>query len=112
MVIREHAEIVATRWIVGVDLSIADVADEQGAAEGTEFRRRQGQPPRRVERAMRSESPQEAAARVVHVDETKPSAHDFIAPVLVLLGVGNEEQVVNVLDVEWGKTVRQVRVLE
>src|SRR5262249_7475807 len=48
----------------------------------------------------------------VNVDEAVPRAGDVVVPVLVLLGVGDEEQVVDVLDVERGVAGREARILE
>ena len=45
------AQVRAGGWTVDVDVSIPEVADEQIPAEPTETGRRQGQAPRRVERA-------------------------------------------------------------
>ena len=53
------------RWIVGVDAAIAGVADQQGTAERTEIRRRQGESPRRVERTLGGEAPHQVARGVV-----------------------------------------------
>src|SRR5439155_23145581 len=57
VVVRERAEEGAARWVVGVDAAIAAVADQQRSAERTEIRRRQGEPPRRVERTPGGETP-------------------------------------------------------
>src|SRR5262249_11335773 len=108
----ERTEKGAAGRVVGVDAAIAVVADQQGAAERTEIRRRHGESPRRVERAPGSEAPQEVAVRVVDVEEPVPGTGDVIVPTLVLLGIGDDELVVDGLDVEWSKTLREVRVLE
>src|SRR5262249_43660819 len=72
----------------------------------------QRQSPGRVERAPGGEAPDQGTAGVVNVDEPAPRAGDCLGPAGALLGVGDEEQVVDVLNVEGGKAARQVRVLE
>src|SRR5436190_15505588 len=47
----------AGREIVGIDAAIAEIADEQHAAESTELARRQGKAPRRVQRTRRGDTP-------------------------------------------------------
>jgi hypothetical protein len=106
------AEEISTLRVVGVDAAIAVVADEQSAAELTEFSRRPGQPPRRVEHALRCQSPDEIARGVENIDETVPGARNVMAPVAVLLSVGNVEEVADVLYVKWSKAWREARILE
>src|SRR5262249_14597974 len=98
--------------VVGVDTAVAVVADEQSAAERTKIGRSQGEPPRRVQCTAGGQAPHQAAGGVVNIGEAVPCPRDILAPVLVLLGVGDEEEIVDVLDVEWRKAVRQARVLE
>ncbi len=112
VLVGERAEEGAALQVVSVDVAIARIANQQGAAEETEIRRRQGEPPRRIERALGSKAPYQIAGGVVDVDEAVPRAGDFIRPALVLHRVGDEEQVIDVLDVEGGKPGREVRVLE
>src|SRR5205823_1380112 len=109
VVVGERAEESAAPRVVGIDAAIAVVAYEQSAAEPTEIRRRQGEPPRRIERALGSETLQQVAARVENIDETVALASDVILVGLVLLGIGDEEQIVDVLDVERGKPFREFR---
>src|SRR5215467_4292827 len=55
------AQVRAGGWTVGVDVSIPEVADEQIPAEPAETGRRQGQAPRRIERAAADQPVDERA---------------------------------------------------
>src|SRR5262249_24843628 len=106
VVIRELTEKSAVPRLVSEEVAVPVVADEEVAAEWTEVRRSQDEPPGRVERALGSEAPEQVAANVVYVDETLPLAGNLLVPVFSLMGVGDNKPVVDVLDVEWGKAVR------
>src|SRR5450432_3939625 len=59
--ITNDAEVAAVRPVVRVDVSVAEVANEQRAAELTEPRRCDGHAPRRIERATGDEPPVQPA---------------------------------------------------
>src|ERR1700720_486037 len=61
------AQMPASGWTVDIDVSIPEVADEQIPAEPTETGRRQGQAPRRVERAAAGQPVDERAVVSEHV---------------------------------------------
>src|SRR6516164_118488 len=108
--IRELAEKSSVHRIEGVDVAVAIVGDKQSAAERTEIRRRQRQSPGRIERPIGCKAAHQIAVRVVDVDETESRAGNTIAT--IPLGVCNEEPVVDVLDVEWCKTGREIWILK
>src|SRR5262249_45706510 len=87
--------------LVGVDLPVAEVADEKVAADVAEHRRRHRHAPRRVERALAGHTAEQVSAGVEHVDEAEPRARNVEPLRLVLLRVGDEERAAEVLDVEW-----------
>ena len=60
--------------LVGVDRPVAEVADEQVAAEAPEVGRRQRKPPRRVQPAALGHAGEQRAVRVVLVDEAEALA--------------------------------------
>src|SRR5207248_8283887 len=62
-------EVAVPHLLVGVDLPIAEVADEQVAAEAAERRRSQGEPPRGVELPALGDPTDELPVEVIHVDE-------------------------------------------
>ena len=95
-----------------VDLAVAEVADEQGVAELPEVVRGDGDPVRRVEQPLRGEPRDELAAQGELVDEAVAHARDVVVPGVVLLGVGDEQRAVDVLEAERGEPGRDVRVGE
>ena len=72
--------------VVGVDVAVAEVADEQVAAEPAEAARRQRQAPRRVERAPGDQPPDERAVIGEHVHEPVAPPGDVVVQRGVLLG--------------------------
>src|SRR5262245_42547669 len=110
--VRDVAEEGPAHGVVGVDAAVAVVACEQSTAEAAEVRGSQRESPGRIERAPGGEAPEQGAAGVVNVDEPLPPSVDTLGPVGALAGVGDEKQVVDVLNVEGGKAARQVRVPE
>src|SRR5262249_2716616 len=97
--------------VVGVDVAVAEVADEQVAGERAEAGRGQGDAPGRVEHPARGHALEQAAAGVEDVDEALAHAGDGAAVAGgVLLGVGDVEPAVQVLDVEGGVSAGEVGV--
>ena len=98
--------------VVGVDLAVAEVADQQGVAEAAEPARRLHEAPGGVEPAPARDAVQQEAAPRVDVDEPEAGAGDLILGGRVLLGVGDVQLPADVLDVERRVAVRQVPVTE
>src|SRR5437870_511918 len=73
----------AARKIEGVDLAVAEISDPQGAAEVTEFRRRDCHAPGRVKLAMVSESPEHCTIEVEPIHDAMALARYIV----VLCGV-------------------------
>src|SRR5439155_4583189 len=96
----------------GVDLPIAEVADKQVAAKAAEAGRGDGQPPGRIELTASDDATEEVTRRCEHVDEAKALAGDVVLRVSVLLGVGDEERAIDVLDPEWPEARGDPRVDE
>src|SRR5262249_52771481 len=96
--------------LVRVDLPVAEVADQQVAADAAEHRRRHRHAPRRIERALAGHAAEQVSAGVEHVDEAEPRAR-YVEPLrLVLLRVGDEERATEVLDVERREALRDLLV--
>ena len=85
----QHAEVLILavvkyiRRIVGVNAAVAEVADEQVVAEGTEVSRRQRQPPRRVSVPSRRDAANQVAAGVERVHESMAHSRDVVLLVFV-----------------------------
>src|SRR4051794_41451875 len=79
--------------------SIAEVADQQVAGEPGERRRRNRQSPRRVERARRADSSQEAPLQVERGHEAVAGACDVVVFGGVLQRVGHVDPAAEGLDV-------------
>src|SRR5436853_1362851 len=73
------------------DLPVAEVPDEQVAAEAAEAGRRHRKAPWRVQLAVRRDAGEQCATRVELVYEAQALAGDVILPVGVLLRVGDED---------------------
>src|SRR4029450_12868398 len=83
-----------------VDPAVAEVPDEQVAAELAEGRRRHRHPPRGVEIAECRDASHEVAVEVELVDDAKTLAVELLLAARVLLGVGHEDRASDRLDVE------------
>src|SRR5262252_7519845 len=66
------AEASAAVRVVDVDLTVAEVSNEQITAELAEVRGRKGEPPRRVELAAGHQAAHQSAVVGEHVDEAVP----------------------------------------
>src|SRR6266545_358853 len=97
---------------VGVDLPVAEVAHEEVAAKPAEARRRERQPPRRVQLTTAGDAPEEGAARVEPVDEAQALPGDLVLCLGILLGVGQEDLSTDVLDSERREPVGDSRIDE
>src|SRR4029077_16573223 len=86
-------------WRIGVDRPVAEVADEQVAAEAAEVAWRHRQPPRSVQLATRGDARDEGPVCRELVDEAEAlSGHLVMAS--ALLRVGDEQVAADVLDPE------------
>src|SRR2546425_3567755 len=101
-----------TLLLICIDTAITKVAHKQIIAESAEIPRGEGQPPGRVEFVARSDAPNEVALGIEDIDETVALARYIIALGGVLFGIGDIELTVQILDVEGGKPVGDVRVRE
>jgi hypothetical protein len=61
-----------------VDLTIAEVADEEVTPEAAEAGRREREPPRCVELAVAREASDQVACKIVRVDEAAALAGDLV----------------------------------
>src|SRR5579872_4873673 len=95
-----------------VDPPVAEVADQDRAAEPAEAERRAREAPRRVERPTRREPPDQLAAGGEHVDEAQPGPGDVVLLLLVLLGERHEQLTTDVFDAERREARRDVAIDE
>src|SRR5215469_13041520 len=86
--------------VIGVDLAVAEVADEEGAGELAEASRRDGQTPGRVQGAARDQPPFQVALEVEHVDEAVPRPFLVVVPAGLLQSEGDVELAIEHLCVE------------
>src|SRR5207244_8960925 len=96
----------------GRDLAVAEVADEEIAAEAAEARRSEREAPRRVQLPVGRHPAEQRAARVELVDEAETLAGDVVVAVGVLLRIGHEDVAADVLDPERRVAGRNRRVDE
>src|SRR2546421_5649379 len=68
----------AGRRVIGVDPAVAEVADQDVAAEGAEGRRRQGHRPGRVELSAADKPLEQVAVRCEDVDESVAGAGSVV----------------------------------
>ena len=85
---------------VRVDLAVAEVADEQIAAEAAEVGRRLCEPPGRVQLAVLGHTRDEVPGRVELVHEAASLAGDLVLGVRILLGERDEDVPADRLDPE------------
>ena len=97
--------------IEGVDMAIAQVADQQIAAEGAEARRRLDHRPRGVQRASGGETLDEVAVHVEDVHQAQAGALRLVVEV-GRLRVRHVELAADLRDVEWRVVGRQARIDE
>src|SRR6266571_7757252 len=71
-------ELPVWQLFVGVDLPVAEVADEEIAAEAAEVRRGKRKPPRRVELSVLRDTGEQIAVHVVDVHEPTPLSGDLV----------------------------------
>src|SRR5205809_6315931 len=97
---------------VGVDLAVAEVPDEEVAAERAEARGREGDPPRGVELAVLRDAREQRTARVEDVDEAEALTVLLVVARLLSLRERHEDPVADGLDAERRVAVGQARVGE
>src|SRR5262249_50869331 len=97
---------------VDVDVSVAEVSDEQVAGEGPEAFRRERNSPRRIEVAARDEALEQLTLGAVDVDEAVTAPGDVVMLLVVLEGIRDEEETSDLLDVERRKSARKLVVDE
>ena len=105
-------EVAVRHLLVGVDLPVAEVADEQVAAEAAERRRSPGEPPRGVELPVLGDAAEELPVEVVDVDDAQPTAVRLVVRPGLLLAVGHEDPVADRLDPERAVVLREPRIDE
>src|SRR5581483_7492147 len=106
------AQVRAGDRVVGVDVAIAEVTDEQRSAEPAEAGRGQSEPPWRVQRAPGGQPAQERAVVGEDVHESVTRAGHVIFAVGVWLRIGHVELAREFRDVERRVTEREQRVHE
>src|SRR6202022_2586879 len=97
---------------VGVDVSVAEVANQQRPAEGPEVFGCDREPPRRVQLSVPDEPPQGVAVLVEDVDEAEAGAGLVIMLVRLLHRVGHVQPATQRLDVEGRETGGDSRIRE
>jgi hypothetical protein len=84
--------------VIDIDPAVAEIADQYVAGELTEARRRQRHAPRRIERSARGKAPQQMSVGVEDIDEAKMRARDIVMLGRILLGIGDKEVAVDIVD--------------
>src|SRR4029077_11838043 len=108
----------ALQKLVGIDPAVAEIADQELVAVPPEVTRRQGDGPWGVERPPRRDSPEQVAAGVEDVDEAAAPARDVVVLFGVLLGIGDEQEILrgargsDARDPERGVSFRYPRIGE
>src|SRR5437016_6059239 len=86
----EHADQLASVRVEGVDMAIAEIADQEIAGEAPEALRRDRQPPGRIQHVMRGEALDEIAAEIELVDEAMAGAVHVVLALGIAEGEGDE----------------------
>src|SRR5438270_6375254 len=94
------------RAIVGIDVPIAEVADQDIAAKCAEAGRRQGHGPGRVQPTLADEPPEQVSVGTEDVNESVAGAGQVVVLVWLLLREGHEQLASNVVDPKRGKASR------
>src|ERR1700733_8982620 len=95
-----------------VDPAVAEVADEDVAAESAEGIRGTRDAPRRIERPTTDEAPQQVAISIEHVDKPVSLAWHVVVLLRVLHRVRHEEIAIDIRYAERGVACRDPGVLE
>src|SRR5882762_11664076 len=95
-----------------VDPAVAEVADEDVAAESAEGIRRTRDAPRRIERPATDQAPQQMAVGIEHIDKAVTLACHVVVLFSVLLRVSDEEIAIDVRYAEGRVACRDPRILE
>ena len=103
-----------SREPVAGDPPVAEVPDEQVPAESAEHRptRSPRETPGGVQLAARRDAGHERAVGTERADVAQPRAGDLVLGVGVLLGVGDVDHAVEVLDTERREPLRDPRIVE
>src|SRR6266699_3252957 len=105
-VVSQLAEELAGRGVEGVDPAVAEVSDQDVAAEGSEGGRRQRHRPRGVEPILAGEPLQQVAVRREDVDKAIAWPGVVIVFGRVLFGEGDVQVAADVVDAERGEASR------
>jgi len=98
--------------VEGVDVAVAEVADQNVIAEVAEAVGRLHNTPGRIERASGGESLHQCAVGGENIDETIAGPVDRVVLGGVLHGVGDIEEIANQLDVERCEAVGDAQIVE
>src|SRR6187431_3366221 len=86
--------------VEGVDPSVAEVADQQVAAEPAELCWCEREPPGRVERTAGRHAGEKRPRGIEHAHDAEAGAGHLLFRLLVLLAIGHKDAAVDVLDAE------------
>ena len=95
-----------------VDPAVAEVADQQVAAEATEGARCTSDAPGRIQLAAASDPGEQPAVAVEGIDEAEPRPVDVVLAFRVLLSEGDEDAASNSLNPEGGEPAQELTVDE
>src|SRR5438270_11926124 len=98
------------RAIVGIDVPVAEVADEDIAAKCAEGGRRQGHGPGRVQPTLADEPPEQVSVGTEDVNESVAGARQVVVLVWLLLREGHEQLASNVVDPKRRKASRNTGI--
>src|ERR1700687_3328223 len=100
LLIRQLTEKGAARTVERVDTPVSKVTDEHGIAELAEVARCEHDAPRRIERSVGREAPNEVAVRVKDIHKAVSRAPGVVLAVIVLFRIRDVELAAEVLDAE------------
>jgi hypothetical protein len=95
-----------------IDSAIAEVANQDFAAEAAECKRCARDSPGRVERPSAGEAAQQVAVCIEYIDESVTVACNIVVLLIVLLRIGDEKVAIDVRDAKRRVAGRDVRVGE
>src|SRR6185369_5270837 len=99
-------------WVVSIDVTVTEVADQQHIAEGTESCGGECDAPGSIECPGGCDATNQVAVGVVDIHIAQAGAVQFILPVRILQRIRDIDIAANGLDAEWRKPAGKLVILE
>jgi hypothetical protein len=90
-VVAHRVDKLAGGWIVGVDVSVTEVSNQQLIGEWTETRGRESHAPRRIELAVLNEPAKRLTTKIEGVDHSMTHSCNVVVFLRILHGIGHNK---------------------